>query len=238
MTKNNYYKFRTIVDSHMGKIPEVVDSCNRCLNTERWDGKVILMIVDCSFTSIGLSYFHSVVPKVDLFRKQFLKTGKMKSLNDLLQADETELRNLWKNRRSWSMAKGIASHLCKIKHTLNLDDKETLRHWAKESTLVNWERDASGSISGVGINSYQYLRMMGGIDTVMPDKIVKRVINGILEEAGMEIPSTDIEFVNTVEKIGPELGYKPIELCWMTWLIQSEANVIHMKEHSEILAKI
>jgi len=26
--------------------------------------------------------------------------------------------------------------------------------------------------------------MMGGVDTVMPDKIVKRVINGILERGG------------------------------------------------------
>jgi len=32
---------------------------------------------------------------------------------------------------------------------------------------------------------------MGGVDTVMPDKIVKRVINGILIKAGLE-PVNDI----------------------------------------------
>jgi hypothetical protein len=40
---------------------------------------------------------------------------------------------------------------------------------------------------------FQYLRMMGGVDTVMPDKIVKRVVNGILVKAGLEPVEDDIE---------------------------------------------
>jgi len=40
-----------------------------------------------------------------------------------------------------------------------------------------------GRIKGVGLVTFQYLRMMGGIDTVMPDKIVKGVINKILVKA-------------------------------------------------------
>jgi len=41
--------------------------------------------------------------------------------------------------------------------------------------------------------------MMGGVDTVMPDKIVKRVINEILRKAGFEDVSNDIEFVEKAE---------------------------------------
>ena len=222
----------------MKQVPEVTDYCNRCLNTERWNGSVLLMVVDASFTSIGLSYFHSVVPKVDLFRRQFLKTGEIKSLDDLPGADDDMLRSLWKNRRSWLMAKAIAAYLTEIKKKNKLNDRETLRLWAKSAVLENWDNNPVGAITGVGINSYQYLRMMGGIDTVMPDKIVKRVINGIIEEAGEKPPATDIDFVKTVESLGPETGYRAIELCWMTWLIQSEADVIHMQKHKEILSKI
>jgi len=238
MSDSKYRKFKKIVDYHMGKVPEVADYCNRCINTQRWDGNVLLMVVDCSFTSIGMSYFHSVVPRVDLFRKNFIERGKMKNLDDLPAADENELKTIWKNSRSWSMAMAIASYLSGLKHKAGLNDKETLRMWAKDAALDGWESDPIGKVKGVGINSYQYLRMMGGVDTVMPDKIVKRVLNGLMSEADMNIPTTDIEFVTTIEKIGPELGYRAIELCWMTWLIQSEADVIHMKEHSAILSRI
>jgi hypothetical protein len=231
-------KLKKLIDSAMRQVPEVTDYCDRCLNTERWDGSVLLMVVDASFTSIGLSYFHSVVPKVDLFRKQFLIPGKIQKLDDLPLADDSELQSLWKNRRSWLMAKAIASYFAALKKQHRLNDRETLRLWAKTAGLEGWEANPIGAITGVGINSYQYLRMMGGTDTVMPDKIVKRVINGIFEEAGEEPPRTDIDFVKTVERLGPEMGYRAIELCWMTWLIQSEADVIHMQKHKEILSKI
>lgn len=62
---------------------------------------------------------------------------------------------------------------------------------ARNAKLENWREDPVGRIKGVGLITFQYLRMMGGVDTVMPDKIVKRVINGILIKAGLE-PVNDI----------------------------------------------
>jgi hypothetical protein len=104
--------------------------------------------------------------------------------------------------------------------------------------LKSWEKDPIGRIRGVGINTFQYLRMMGGIDTVMPDKIVKRVINEILEKVGAEPVNNDIEFVEKVEEIALKCGYKPVELCWMTWLIQPEGKRLRMEKYSKILPKI
>lgn len=80
--------------------------------------------------------------------------------------------------------------------------------------------------------------MMGGIDTVMPDKIVKRVINEIFKKAGLNTPTTDIEFIQNVQNIAKKTGYRAIELCWMTWLIQSEAGLIRIKKYAEVLPKI
>jgi hypothetical protein len=50
-------------------------------------------------------------------------------------------------------------------------------------------------IKGLELITFQYLRMMGGIDTVMPDKIVKRMVNEILVKDGLEPINDDIEFV-------------------------------------------
>lgn len=225
---------KEIVDTYMQKVSGLKEYCDRCLRTERWGGSVVLMIVDAAFTSIGLNYFTAVVPKVEEFNKRFVENGKIRNLKDLANANIDELRSVWKNRRSWIVAKEVASYLSR----LSKDDKEALRTWAKNTKLENWREDPIGRIKGVGLITFQYLRMMGGIDTVMPDKIVKRVINEILIKAGLEPVNDNMEFIKKAEEIASTCGYRPIELCWMTWLIQPEGKLIRMEKYSNILPKI
>ena len=52
------------------------------------------------------------------------------------------------------------------------------------------------------------------------------------------MPATDIEFVKFMERIAPEVGYKAIALCWMTWMVQSEAGMSRMEKYKELLPKI
>ncbi|MEM3905958.1 MAG: hypothetical protein QXZ17_03680 [Nitrososphaerota archaeon] len=127
------------------------------------------MVVDAAFTSIGLNYFTAVVPKVEEFGKKFVKNGKIKKLKALAEADINELRKVRKNKRSWIIAKNIASYLS----TLSEDDKLALRTWAKNAKLENWKEDHIGRIKGVGLITFQYLRMMGGIDTVMLTRLLR-----------------------------------------------------------------
>jgi hypothetical protein len=192
------------------------------------------MVVDAAFTSIGLNYFTAVVPRVETFSKRFVVSRRIRNLKELAEADINELREVWRNRRSWAIAKGIASYLS----TLSEDDKLALRTWATNARLENWWEDPVGSIKGVGLVTFQYLRMTGGVDTVMPDKIVKRVVNDILVKAGLEPVEDDIEFVKRAEQIALACGYRPIELCWMTWLIQPEGRRIRMEKYRDILPKI
>jgi len=231
-------KLKDVVDSYMQRVPEVREYCRRCLKTERWQGNIVLMVVDAAFTSIGLNYFQAVVPKVEKFRQDFVESGKIRSLEDLAAANDADLEKIWRNKRSWQMAKSVASYLVELKKDKGLNDRQAFIYWAKQARLDDWEKDPIGEIKGVGINSFQYLRMMGGIDTVMPDKIVKRVIAEILAKAKMEMPSTDIDFVRLTERMAPEVGYRAIELCWMTWMIQSEAGMSRMEKYSSLLHKI
>jgi hypothetical protein len=111
---------KEILDSYMRRVSGLDVYCSRCLRTERWGGCVVLMVVDAAFTSIGLNYFTAVVPKVEEFSKRFVENGRIRNLKELAEADINELREVWKNRRSWAMAKGIASYLS----TLSEDDKQ------------------------------------------------------------------------------------------------------------------
>ena len=141
---------------------------------------------------------------------------------------------MWKNRRSWIIAKGIASYLS----TLSEDNKTALRAWASNARLEGWREDLIGRIKGVGLVTFQYLRMMGGVDNITPDKIVKRVVNEILVKAGLEPVEDDVEFIRKAEQLAISCGYRPIELCWMTWLIQPEGRKIRMEKYRDILPKI
>ena len=225
---------KKIVDKYMRKVSGLGEHCGRCLGTERWGGSVLLMVVDAAFMSIGLNYFTSVVPKVVEFNEKFVENGRIKGLRDLVKADSDELREVWRNERSWHVARKTATHFL----TISEDDKVALRTWAGNTSLDDWVNDPIGRIKGVGIVTFQYLRMMGGVDTVMPDKIVKRVINEILDEAGLEPVNDDQKFVKRAEDIALMYGYKPIELCWMTWLIQPEGKMMRMEKYRNTLSKI
>lgn len=227
-------QLKGLIDSYMRRVEGIGEYCERCLRTERWGGSVILMVVDAAFTSIGLNYFTAVVPKVEEFNERFVRTGRVTNLKGLAEADVEELRTIWRNRRSWNIAKEVAAYLS----TLSDDDRIALRTWASESKLENWREDPIGRIRGVGLVTFQYLRMMGGIDTIMPDKIVKRVLNGIMVRAGLEPVEDDMEFIIKAEEIARNCGYRPIELCWMTWLIQEEGRVPRVEKYWKILPKI
>lgn len=229
---------KKIVDGYMKKVPMVHEHCNRCLASARWHSDAVLMVIDAAFDSIGLNYFQSVVPKVETFREQYVQTGRVRSMEDLVKAGDSELMKIWKNARSWQVARKIASHLATVKKKYAMDDRAALIHWAKNAPLHGWEKDPVGGINGVGINTYQYLRMMGGVDTVMPDKIVKRVIYEILRKAKIPLPANDLDFIRLVEKLAPQTGYRAIELCWMTWLVQSEAGLSRTQKYASLLPKI
>ncbi len=231
-------KLKTVVDGYMQKVPQLKEHSQRCLRTERWSSNVILMVVDAAFMSIGLNYFISVVPKVAEFREQFIETYKVRFLEDLVITNDEALTTIWRNKRSWYVAKSVAAHLAELKRVKELNDREALIHWARCASLNNWEKDTIGSVTGVGINTFQYLRMMGGIDTVMPDKIVKKVIAEMLLKAELKVPTIDIEFIRLVEKIGKVTGYRATELCWMTWMVQSEAGKSKMEKYQALLPMI
>ena len=219
------------VHSHMRRVPWLRKYCDRCLKTERYGGNVALMVIDAAFMSLGLNYFTAVVPAVLKIRKLMPEID----LEKLRDVDIEEVRQVWKNRRSWDVARNVADYLCQLKEDESCDDRRALRLWASKSSLEEWKNDPIGSIKGVGINTYQYLRMMGGIDTVMPDRIVKRVINDILTGSGYEVVEDDIAFIRRVHQIAKITGYRAIELCWMTWLVQYEGKNLRAEKYRSVM---
>ncbi len=191
----------------------------RCINGKRWNGNAVLIVVDASLDSSGLHYFNIVVPRVRRFYREYVATGEISSFSNFatLSPDDARLRAIMNNRRVWH----VAIELCRVLNTKRArfnSDFEVLRHWAEHASYDKWQEDEIGRINGVGLITFQYLRMQTGVDTSVPDKIIKRVV---ADEFGIH-ENDDIEFIKAMENLSRELGYSQLLLCWAIWL--REAN--------------
>jgi hypothetical protein len=235
LTTADEARLRAAVTRRMACCSGLRAHCERCLRTQRWGGSTVLMLVDAAFMSIGLNYFTAVVPAVAAYEERMTSGRAPHTLARLSEVTYEEVAPLWKNRRSWDLVRGVAACLTRE----NVDDVSALRAWAARAPLEAWRSDPVGAVRGVGINTYQYLRMMGGVDTSMPDKIVRRVIAQVVNEAGIGLPTAgDLELIDTIDRIGWSTGWRPIELCWMTWMIQSEGKTMRMEKYRDLLQRI
>jgi len=228
-------RLRAAVDRRMAHCDGLRAHCSRCLATQRWGGSVVLMVVDGAFMSIGLNYFTAVVPAVAAYERRMASGEAPDTLARLTAVAYEDVASLWKNHRSWDLARGVAACLADG----DADDATSLRAWATRAPLETWRSDPVGAVKGVGINTYQYLRMMGGVDTSMPDKIVRRVIAEIVAEAAVGLPTDgDLDLIATIDRMAHLTGWRPIELCWMTWMIQSEGKTMRMDKYRDLLQRI
>lgn len=209
------------------RFKDVLDSAKegelRCFNGKRWDGNAVLIVVDASLDSIGLNYFKIVVPRVKRFYGDYVKTGEISSFSDFsgLLPEDARLRAIMNNRRVWSVAIDTSRVLDKIREGKDLDsDFDALRYWAVRANHREWEKDEIGRINGVGLITFQYLRMQAGVDTSMPDKIIKRVVE---REWGINAPD-DLSFIEEMERLSKEIGYSQILICWAIWLRESDMD--------------
>lgn len=229
----------TVLERWMAGTGDLRQHCDRCLDTRRWGGSVVLMVLDAAFTSIGLNYFTLVVPAVRRFEHDFVDTAMVTDLRHLAAIDVNSALWVWRNRRSWEVARGVAAYVAGLAHAGGLEDRKALRQWAVDASMERWKDDPVGRVRGVGLTTFQYLRMMGGVDTVMPDTIVRRVIRQVVREAGIDLSvEGDLDLVDTVGLLARSCGYRVVELCWMTWMVQREGAMVRMDKYRDILGKI
>ncbi|VUT27578.1 MAG: hypothetical protein SYNGOMJ08_00124 [Candidatus Syntrophoarchaeum sp. GoM_oil] len=213
---------RTIFEKQFEDVLEATrEGEKRCLSTTRWGGDPVLMVVDAALDSTGLNYFNIVVPRVRRFHETFVKAGRIRSFNDLRKAtpDDLDLGKILNNKRAWGVAIGVSEILDNMRKELGIrSDLEALKTWAENTSHLAWERDPVGRVNGVGLITFQYLRMQAGVDTSMPDKIIKRVIK---REFGVRT-SDDLSFIDEMERLSHAIGYSQIFICWAIWMKESD----------------
>ncbi|MCD6229831.1 MAG: hypothetical protein J7K00_03450 [Candidatus Diapherotrites archaeon] len=192
---------------------------NACFSGKRWGGNAILILLDTALTSSGLKYFTVVVPRVKTFENKFLeKHGSLEKASKI-KCDNPELLALFNNKRVWNVFCETAKALLETKREMNFEnDFDALKHWAENADETNWSNDAVGKINGIGLNSFQYLRMQAGIDTLMPDKIILRFMEKELKVTFSNQP----EAIEKFDFLRNKYGMDAVTFCWFVWLLVSD----------------
>lgn len=197
---------------YWAKAKEYADSC---FSGKRWGGNATLILVDAALTSSGLKYFTVVVPRVRKFEEKwpnmdFKKLSKKDPKNP-------ELLSLFNNPRIWMMVIEIA----KVLDNYPDSDFSSLKRWAEKADLSSWKQDPVGKVKGVGLSTFQYLRMQAGVDTTMPDRIIRKYVE---KELGRKLKN-EIELVEECRKLARKMGITQVELCWRIWLAESDKEI-------------
>ena len=89
-------------------------------------------------------------------------------------------------------------------------DYEVMKKWARSVSVKDWENDPISQIKGIGLATFQHLRMSFGINTVKPDQRVKEVLQKAFE--CFKLSTTSKNTILAVEEIAEITGYKVLQI--------------------------
>lgn len=148
------------------------------------------------------NYTKQVEPQIDRIRKlEFASLAdlKEKCVNFTSFVDFAGVRDLEKYKIILDVLQVI--ELLKSLNKID-DDYEVMNRWAVKANYMSHKQDIIGKIKGIGIATFQHLRMNFGADTVKPDQRVKEVLN----KEYKFYSNNDIDYIAAVEYIAKVVG--------------------------------
>jgi len=206
------------VDEYAKEV-EYRSQAEKFLGLERWTGDdPLLLLADAAGTTTGQGYFTHVKPSVEAFQTRFLESGRVTSFAELASLDpqDSTLEQIFEAQRKRRVLVQGAAVFSKIGSGTDL---ERLQHWARRADPYDYSSDPFGSTSGVGLRTFQYLRMIAGIDTVKPDIQVQRFIRELADATGNPHldPARDQTVLESCEWLAEVTSYRMIELDQIAW---------------------
>lgn len=188
----------------------------------------MLLLVDTAGTTTGQNYFDHVKPSVEAFGVHFLETGRTTSFAELasLGQQDSTLQQIFEAQRKRHVLTRGAEVLADIDAGTDL---ARLQHWAHQANPYSYTDDPVGRITGVGLRTFQYLRMISDVDTVKPDIQVRRFIESLADATGNPNldPSQDRTVLETCEWLAEMTDYRMIELDQIAWWHFADATERH-----------
>lgn len=206
--------------------PEYLKHAEKFRNLDRWTGPdPVLLIVDAAGSASGLNYADIVKPNVEEFRREFVDTGKVESLADLAELeDDPEFEEKFTIGRP-NIVYDVPQNLLK-EYDSRRDDLEILKEWAETADPESYRSDPVGRVGGIGLATFQYLRMLAGAETVKPDIQVRRFVEELEEEYTWDGLETDsaLDLINSCQWLADHSSYSMLEIDQIAWWTNSETT--------------
>lgn len=205
------------------------EAAAKFLEFNRWTGEdPVLMIVDASATTTGQGYFTHAKPQAVEFKQKFVDTNEVSTMSKLaeLPSDDQKFRSIFTSERKRRVAVQTAEAIVDQCGDRGL---QSLTDWAENADPYEHTSDPVGQINGVGVLTFQYLRMLAGVDTIKPDVQVKKFIKVVSRELDDLIELSDRTNTETLESckwLTAHSKYRLIELDQIAWWSFSDSEKV------------
>lgn len=155
----------------------------------------VLICLD-AVLSINRKYYNFVVPRIKNFQENYSDINTLTKLQELIQNSSVEqFSKIWNynHPQRIKILTTLVSNLINFADIKSSDSSEIelnkLQMWANSVNVYNYK---DFNVPGIGIATYQYIRMLLRVKTVKPDVHIKRYISSILNKRLNEFDSIDI----------------------------------------------
>ena len=174
---------------------------------------VVLVCID-AVLSINRKYYNFVVPRIKYFQDNYSNITTLEKLLNLIKQKGIDgFSECWnyKHNARVEILYYLVNRLLEISKQYNGDTElSKLKLWASESSPNDYKKF---NVKGIGLATYQYIRMLLGASTVKPDVHIKRTISKILNRN-----VSDIEAINLFERACIELNLDIATIEHNLWL--------------------
>lgn len=190
------------------------------LERDRWTGDdPALLVAEAAAASTGQRFATGVKPTVDRFRELIVESGHATSFAALASmdlADETLVEAFGARRKRRVLLETARV----LEARPEADDLAALRSWAAQADPYRYDEDPVGDIGGVGPTTFQYLRVLAGIDTVRPTPQVRDLVAAVADACESPAVDTDesLGVIAFCEWLAIVSSYRRIEIDAIAWL--------------------
>ena len=192
----------------------------------RWTGDDSrLLLAEAAASTTGQRFLGGVKPTVERFREAFVANGRTESLADLAAVDleDDDLVAAVGAERKRHVLLEAAAVLAARPES---DDLDALVGWAETADHYRYDQDPIGSIAGVGPGTFQYLRQLAGVETIVPGPTTVALIDAVasdLESSPLDT-ATDLRTIASGEWLAVESSYSALEIDRLAWWTNTDAD--------------
>ncbi|MBD3226920.1 MAG: hypothetical protein GF329_01930 [Candidatus Lokiarchaeota archaeon] len=193
-------------------------------NLSKWNYRNSVLIILDAVLAINRNYLTFVKPRILRFKKNFGEIDTINKMIDLIKSkginkfseiiqynDPTRIKLLltvYKQFKSYMEKKGFD------------DDLEAMKNWAENFKLNRAKDDIILSIKGIGLSTVQYLRMLLGVDTMMPDRHIKAWIKESLKIDRIG----KMTYIPLLEEVSKQSNVSCKMICELIWALKKPKN--------------